>query len=187
MEPFLVSLFVVALAELGDKTQLLAIVLAARFKQPVPIILGILCATAANHLLAALGGYYLADFLAGPLIRPLLAVGFMAMGLWALTPERAQEQPPSLGGYGAFLTTLVAFFLVEMGDKTQIATVALAARFHAVLRVAAGTTIGMLLADIPAVFLAEAASKIAPLRYVRFGTAILFFALGLWTLGAVAV
>jgi putative Ca2+/H+ antiporter (TMEM165/GDT1 family) len=181
VEALLISIVVVALAEIGDKTQLLAIVLATRFKQPLPIILGILCATMANHALAAMGGYYLSDFLSGAWFQYLIAASFIAMAFWTLIPDEgdANKVHP---GTGAFLTTLIAFFLIEIGDKTQIATAALAARFHNVFLVAAGTTVGMLLADVPAVLLAERATGFVPLRYVRIGAALLFFGLALWVL-----
>jgi putative Ca2+/H+ antiporter (TMEM165/GDT1 family) len=182
MEPLFVSALVVAISEIGDKTQLLAILLATRFKQPLPIIAGILGATICNHLLAATAGYYLAGFLNGPWFRALVGVSFLAMAGWALIPDKADDLKHGSGNLGVFFTTLVAFFLVEIGDKTQIATVALAARYHSVFLVAAGTTIGMMIADVPAVYLGEAAVKIVPLRYVRIGTAIVFAILGAWAI-----
>ena len=181
MEALLVSTLVVAIAEIGDKTQLLAIILATRFKKPVPIILGILVATLANHALAALAGSLVAGLLDGAWFRWAIAVSFIAMAAWALVPDKADDE--AAGGkarHGVFLTTVVAFFLVEMGDKTQIATVALGARFHDVLWVAAGTTLGMMAANIPAVYLGEAATRIVPLRYVRLGAALVFLGLGVW-------
>lgn len=187
METLLISTVVVALAEIGDKTQLLAMVLATRFKQPVPIILGILCATIANHALAAMGGYYLSDFLSGIWFQYFIAISFIAMALWTLIPDKVEDTNKRDGLTSAFLTTLVAFFLIEIGDKTQIATAALAARFHNVFLVAAGTTTGMLLADVPAVLLAERATNVVPLKYVRIGAASLFFGLGLWGLIALWV
>ena len=185
MEPLLVSTLVVAIAEIGDKTQLLAVLLATRFKRPWPIVAGILAATVANHLLAATAGYYLSSFLSGPWFKGLVAVSFLAMAAWALVPDKADELKSDTGRLGVFLTTLVAFFLVEIGDKTQIATVALAARFHTVVLVAAGTTLGMMIADVPAVFLGEAATRIVPLKYVRWGSALMFAVLGLWALAQV--
>ena len=179
MQAFLVSAFVVALGEIGDKTQLLAILLATRFKKPVPIILGILAATVANHLLAATVGYLVSGLLSGTWFRVAVGVSFIAMALWVLVPDKADEdEMRQRPGAGVFITTAIAFFLVEMGDKTQIATLALAARFQNILLVAAGTTCGMMIADVPAVFLGEAATKIIPLNYVRIGTAIIFFILG---------
>jgi putative Ca2+/H+ antiporter (TMEM165/GDT1 family) len=182
LEIFFISMLTVALAEIGDKTQLLAIVLTTKFRQPVAIILGIFLATVANHALAALGGYYLADFLAGQWFQYLIAALFILMAFWTLIPDKEAEGERGPGRTGAFLTTLVAFFLIEIGDKTQIATVALAARFHAIVLVAAGTTLGMLLADVPAVLLADRATNLLPLKYIRVGAAILFFVLGCWAL-----
>ena len=170
----------VALAEIGDKTQLLAIVLATRFKRPWPIIGGIFAATIANHLLAALAGAQAAAFLDGVWFRYLVAASFIAMAIWTLIPDKIDRLEEKPARFGAFLTTLVAFFLVEMGDKTQIATVALAARFREVAPIAIGTTIGMLLANVPAVLLGDQLVKRVPLRTVRVAAALLFLAIGLW-------
>lgn len=186
MEALLTSTAVVALAEIGDKTQLLAIVLATRFKRPVPIIFGILFATLANHALAALVGEQAANFLDGVWFRYVVAVSFIVMAAWTLIPDKFDESEAKPARYGAFLTTLVAFFLVEMGDKTQIATVALGARFHSVLWVTAGTTIGMMLANVPAVFLGNELIKRVPLKTVRIVAALLFLAIGLWLLAQTA-
>src|SRR5579872_2700411 len=155
MEALLTSTAVVALGEIGDKTQLLAIVLATRFKRPIPIIFGILGATLANHFLAALVGEQAAFLLDGTWFRYAVAISFILMAAWTLIPDKFEEkeQNEKPNRFGAFLTTLVAFFLVEMGDKTQLATVALGARFHRVLPVMTGTTLGMLIADVPAVLL----------------------------------
>ena len=172
----------VAVAEIGDKTQLLAIVLATRFHKPVPIIAGILVATLANHALAASLGYFVAGFLSGKPFQIAVAVSFILMAAWALIPDKEDEGPAARAGAGVFLATAIAFFLVEMGDKTQIATVALAARFHDVLWVGAGTTLGMMAANVPAVYLGEAAVKVAPLKYIRLGAALIFLALGVWAL-----
>jgi putative Ca2+/H+ antiporter (TMEM165/GDT1 family) len=181
MEALFISTLVVAIAEIGDKTQLLAIILATRFKKPVPIILGILVATLANHALAALAGYWVSDLLSGLWFRWAVAIAFIAMAGWALIPDKADDdEVGKLSKHGVFWTTAVAFFLVEMGDKTQIATVALAAKFHGVLLIAAGTTLGMMVANIPAVYLGEAATKIVPLKYVRLGAALIFLGLGIW-------
>ena len=181
MESLLVSALVVAIAEIGDKTQLLAIILATRFKKPVPIILGILVATLANHALAATAGYWVSDLLSGKAFQWAIALSFIAMAAWALIPDKADDDMAGgKGRYGVFLTTTIAFFLVEMGDKTQIATVALGARFHNIAWVAAGTTLGMMIANIPAVYLGEAATKIVPLNYVRIGAAVIFLGLGIW-------
>ncbi|NQE62632.1 putative transmembrane protein [Caulobacter sp. RHG1] len=181
MEALLVSTLVVAIAEIGDKTQLLAIILATRFKKPIPVILGILAATLANHALAATAGYWVSDFLSGDVFRWAIAVSFIAMAGWALIPDKADDEDGgNVGRYGVFLTTTIAFFLVEMGDKTQIATVALGAKFHSIFWVSMGTTLGMMLANVPAVYLGEAATKIVPLKYVRIGAAVIFLLLGLW-------
>ena len=187
MEALFVSALVVAIAEIGDKTQLLAIILATRFKKPVPIILGILVATLANHALAATAGYWVSDLLSGKAFQWAIALSFIAMAAWALIPDKADDEDGSNAGrYGVFLTTTIAFFLVEMGDKTQIATVALGAKFHSIVWVAAGTTLGMMLANIPAVYLGEAATKIIPLNYVRIGAAVIFLGLGLWGIAQAA-
>ena len=181
MEALLVSTLVVAIAEIGDKTQLLAIILATRFKKPIPIILGILVATLANHALAATAGYWVSGLLSGLWFKWAIAVSFIAMAAWALIPDKADDdEQPNAGRYGVFLATTVAFFLVEMGDKTQIATVALGARFHSIAWVAAGTTLGMMIANVPAVYLGEAATKVVPLKYVRMGAALIFLGLGVW-------
>lgn len=182
LEAFLTSVVLVAFAEIGDKTQLLAILLATRFKRPVPIIAGILIATLANHALAALVGAEAASFLTAPWFRIFVALSFIAMGIWTLVPDRleADEQPRRAGG--AFLATLISFFIVEMGDKTQLATVALGARFHTVGLVAAGTTVGMMIANVPAVLLGNGLMKRVPMRLVHLIAALLFVAVGLWIL-----
>ncbi|KHK90307.1 TMEM165/GDT1 family protein [Novosphingobium malaysiense] len=182
MEPLLTSTAVVALAEIGDKTQLLAIVLATRFRKPVAIILGILVATLANHFLAALLGAEAASWLNGEWFRYLVAASFIAMGFWTLVPDKLEEEESKPPRHGAFLTTLVAFFLVEMGDKTQIATIALGARFHDALAVTAGTTLGMMLANVPAVLLGNELIKRVRLSLVRVAAAFLFILIGAWML-----
>lgn len=182
MHAIVVSTLVVAIAEIGDKTQLLAIVLATRFKRPLPIIAGIFAATIANHALAATAGALVSDLLSGVWFRYAIAISFIAMGLWALVPDTLDEPTGDRGGGSVFTTTLIAFFLVEIGDKTQIATAALAARFHEIVHVTIGTTLGMLLANVPAVYLGEAVTRVVPLRWVRFGAAGLFVVLGLWAL-----
>ncbi|MEO5375689.1 MAG: TMEM165/GDT1 family protein [Alphaproteobacteria bacterium] len=179
MEAFLVSTAVVAVAEIGDKTQLLALLLAARFRKPLPIIAGILVATIANHGLAALLGSAVNAWLGPELLRWIVGVSFILMGGWILIPDKADDGPSHFDRFGAFVTTLVVFFLVEIGDKTQIATVALGARFNDILVVTAGTTCGMLLADVPPVLLGDAAATRLPLRLVRAVAATLFVALGL--------
>lgn len=183
LEALFTSTAIVALAEIGDKTQLLAIVLAARFKRPVPIVLGILVATLANHFLAAMAGSLAADWFDGPAFRYAVAIGFLAMAAWTLVPDKLDDdEAPAVSRGGAFLTTLIAFFLVEMGDKTQIATIALGARFHDALAVTAGTTLGMMLANVPAVLLGGELVKRVPLGVVRMIAALLFAVLGLWLL-----
>jgi putative Ca2+/H+ antiporter (TMEM165/GDT1 family) len=182
MEAIFTSVAVVALAEIGDKTQLLAIVLATHFRRPLPIIAGILFATLANHLAAAWLGYAAASVLQGKWFRYLVALSFIAMAGWTLIPDTFEEKDKRPGRFGAFLTTLVAFFLVEIGDKTQIATIALGARFHNVFAVALGTTIGMLIANIPAVLAGQALIERIPMRAVRIVAALLFLGLGLWLL-----
>src|SRR5579862_5463638 len=151
MEALLVSTGAVALAEIGDKTQLLALVLAARFRAPLPVICGILTATLANHLAAGAVGTLLAAYLDPQLMRWLLAASFLATALWMLIPDRDDGRAPRPARFGAYGTTVISFFLMEIGDKTQIATVALAARYQALFAVVAGTTLGMMLADVPLV------------------------------------
>jgi len=178
MEAFLISAGVVALAEIGDKTQLLALVLAARFRKPIPIILGILAATLVNHALAGLVGGWLASTVGPNVMRWILGVSFIAMAIWTLIPDEFEEREASAPRFGVFGTTLIAFFLLEMGDKTQIATVALAAEYSSIVAVVAGTTVGMMLANVPAVLLGEVAAKKLPLKLVRGIAALLFLVMG---------
>lgn len=185
-EAFFASTAVVALAEIGDKTMLLAIVLAARLRAPVAILLGIFVATMANHALAALVGSQVAGLIDAPWFRIAIALGFIAMAAWTLVPDKLDDDEDSVTHRGsAFLTTLVAFFLVEMGDKTQVATIALGAQYHSVLVVAAGTTLGMMLANGPAVFLGEKLVEKVSLKLTRTIAALLFLLLGLWQLAEV--
>jgi Ca2+/H+ antiporter, TMEM165/GDT1 family len=186
MEALLTSTALVALAEVGDKTQLLAIVLATRFKRPWPIIAGILVATLANHFLAALAGSQVAALLDGLWFRYLVAASFIAMAVWTLIPDKIDDLEEKPARFGAFLTTTVAFFLVEMGDKTQIATIALGARYHDVIAVTAGTTLGMMIANVPAVFLGNELIKRVPMRVVHIIAALLFLAIGLWLIAQTA-
>ena len=179
MEAFFVSAAVVAVAEIGDKTQLLALMLAARYRKPVPIILGILLATLANHALAAWVGAEVAAWVGADTMRWILGTVFIVMAGLCLIPDKADDGPQAARQAGAFLATLVAFFIVEIGDKTQIATVALAARFNSLVLVTAGTTIGMLLANAPVVLFGDAIAKRLPLKIVRAVAALLFLALGL--------
>jgi putative Ca2+/H+ antiporter (TMEM165/GDT1 family) len=180
MEAFLTSTAVVALAEIGDKTQLLAILLATRFQRPLPIIAGIFFATIANHFLAALLGSQVASLLEGEWFRYAIAASFVAMGLWTLIPDKIDDLEDKPSRFGAFVTTMIAFFLVEMGDKTQIATVALGARFHDIIPVTIGTTLGMMIANVPAVYLGHELLARVPLKIVRSIAAALFIAIGLW-------
>jgi len=186
LQTYLVSTLLVALAEMGDRTQLLAIVLASRYRKPLPILLGIFVATLANHALAALAGFYLASLLSATWFKYVVALSFIAMALWALIPDKADDTQPESRRLGVFLTTVVCFFLVEIGDKTQIATAALAARFHDVVIVAAGTTTGMMIANIPAVFLGQAVTRVLPIHALRIGAALVYLLLGLWGIASTA-
>jgi putative Ca2+/H+ antiporter (TMEM165/GDT1 family) len=182
MESFLLSAGVVALAEIGDKTQLLALVLAAKFRKPWPIVAGIIAATLVNHAFAGLLGSWLAAAIDPLHMRWILGLSFIAMAAWTLVPDKfaeTQRQPPR---FGVFLTTLCAFFWVEMGDKTQIATVALAAKYSSLLAVVAGTSAGMMLANVPMVLLGDAAAKRLPLKLVRAVAATIFLAIGVTVL-----
>jgi putative Ca2+/H+ antiporter (TMEM165/GDT1 family) len=179
MEPFLVSTGIVALAEMGDKTQLLSLLLAARFRRPVPIVLGILVATLANHAFAGAVGTWVQATLGPDLLRWILGASFLAMAAWMLVPDTIDpDEAPAGERFGVFGATLVAFFLAEMGDKTQIATVALAARYDAFVAVVAGTTFGMMLANVPAVLLGERITRVVPIRVVHRIAAAVFALLG---------
>ena len=182
MEAFLVSTGVVALAEIGDKTQLLALVLAARFRKPVPILLGILVATLANHALAGVAGAWISTVVGPTAMRWILGLSFIGMAVWTLVPDELDVKPVATPRLGVFGTALVAFFLLEMGDKTQIATVALAAKYTSLVGVVAGTTAGMMLANVPAVLLGEAAASKLPMRLVHRIAAAIFLVLGVTVL-----
>ena len=182
MEAFLISTGIVALAEIGDKTQLLAFLLAAKFRKPVPIVLGILIATLANHAFAAALGAWINTMMGPDVMRWVLGISFLVMAGWTLIPDKLDDEESNLGKYGVFATTLVAFFIAEMGDKTQIATVALAARYEAVIAVVAGTTVGMMIANVPAVYFGERIANKVPLKLVHGIAAALFAALGVATL-----
>jgi putative Ca2+/H+ antiporter (TMEM165/GDT1 family) len=185
MEAFLVSTGVVALGEIGDKTQLLALVLAARFRKPLPIIAGILVATLANHALAGFLGNLFRSLVPSEVLRWLVALSFFAVAAWALRPDKLDdEEPPPVSRWGVFGVTVVAFFLAEMGDKTQVATVVLAAKFPSLVAVVLGTTLGMLVANVPVVLLGRAASARIPFKAVRIAAALLFAALGVYALVA---
>ncbi len=183
MEAFLVSTGIVALAEMGDKTQLLALILAVRFRKPWPIVLGILVATLANHGLAGAAGAWVTTVLGPDVLRWVLGVSFIAMAAWMLIPDKMDDDETSAAPkFGVFGTTVIAFFLAEMGDKTQIATVMLAAQYNAYFWVVAGTTLGMMLANAPVVWLGERMTRLVPLRIVHIVSALIFLGLGVYAL-----
>ncbi|HEY4072713.1 MAG TPA: TMEM165/GDT1 family protein [Herbaspirillum sp.] len=182
MDAFFVSTSVVALAEIGDKTQLLAFILAAKFRKPVPIIAGILAATLVNHGFAGAVGTWITAMVSPNTLRWVLGVSFIAMAGWTLIPDKFEEKDAKLARLGVFGTTLIAFFLAEMGDKTQFATIALAAKYHSFYEVVAGTTMGMMLADVPAVLLADRIAKRIPVRIVHTIAALIFAVIGVATL-----
>ena len=183
MEAFLISTSVVALAEMGDKTQLLSLVLAARFRKPWPIVAGIFVATLVNHALAGAVGAWITSYLGENAMRWILGLSFIAMAVWMLIPDKLDEDEVSgHSRWGVFGTTLVAFFLAEMGDKTQIATVMLAAKYNAYLWVVAGTTLGMMLANAPVVWLGDKLVKRVPIRLVHVVSAVIFLVLGVLAL-----
>jgi len=182
VEAFLISTGIVALAEIGDKTQLLALVLAAKYRKPVPIVLGILVATLVNHAVAGYVGAWVSSAVGAELMRWILGISFLAMAGWMLIPDKLDDEEDKPARYGVFLTTLIAFFIVEMGDKTQIATVALAAKYGSLLAVVGGTTLGMMLANVPAVLLGEVAAKKLPMRLVHGTAAAIFAVLGILVL-----
>ena len=183
MESLLVSTGVVALAEIGDKTQLLAFILAARFKKPVPIILGILLATIVNHGLAGALGAWITQTVSPEILRWVLGLSFIGMAIWTLIPDKIEDEETQVARrFGVFGATLITFFLAEMGDKTQIATVAMAAHYAAPLLVVIGTTLGMLIADVPAVFAGEKLATRIPMKLVHSIAAAIFAILGIATL-----
>ena len=184
MEAFFVSIAVVALGEIGDKTQLLALILAGRFRRPWPIVAGILVATLVNHALAGLVGNWVRVVVPAGVLRWLVALSFFAVAAWALKPDRMDDEKTPTTHLGVFGITVVAFFLAEMGDKTQVATIVLAARFDALAAVVVGTTIGMLIANVPVVFAGKLAAERIPFKAVRIAAALLFAALGAWVLYA---
>ena len=185
MEAFLVSTAIVALAEMGDKTQLLSLVLAARFRKPWPIVLGIFVATLANHALAGAVGSWVTTVLGPQVLRWVLGLSFIAMAVWMLIPDKLDDDGDGAAPrFGVFGTTLVAFFLAEMGDKTQVATVMLAAQYSAYFWVVAGTTLGMMLANAPVVWLGDRLVKKVPIRVVHLVSALIFLVLGLLALFA---
>ena len=174
---------VVALAEIGDKTQLLAFILAARFKKPVPIIAGILCATVINHGLAGALGAWITSTVSPEVLRWILGASFIGMAIWTLIPDKIEEEETQVARkLGVFGATFITFFLAEMGDKTQIATIAMAAHYASPLIVVIGTTLGMLIADVPAVFVGDKMANRIPMKLVHAIAAALFAALGVATL-----
>jgi Ca2+/H+ antiporter, TMEM165/GDT1 family len=183
MEAFLVSFGLVALAELGDKTQFLALMLASRFRRPVPILAGIFVAVVFNHLLSAALGYFIGMRLEGPWLKWVIAASFFAVAVWAMFPEKEEgESVPAAGRFGVFGVTVCAFFIAELGDKTEVATAALAARFSTLLPVVAGTTLAMLAVNLPTVLLGRQLARWVSLKALRWGAVLLSVALGVWTL-----
>lgn len=180
MDALFVSTLAVAIAEIGDKTQLLALVLAARYRKPWPIVAGILVATLLNHALAGWLGALVSGWLGPELLRWGVVVSFLAVAAWALVPDKLDEDEARAPRFGPFLATLVAFFIVEIGDKTQVATVVLAAQYEPLWQVVAGTTLGMAVANVPVVLLGAAFAAKLPLKAARYAAAALFAGLGLW-------
>ena len=185
MEAFLVSSLVVGLAEIGDKTQILSLILAARFLRPLPIIFGILFATLANHAAAGLAGTVFGNLLTGSWLRWVLGISFLGVAVWALFPDKYEGEAKAISRSGAFLSTLLAFFIAEIGDKTQIATIGLAARFEQFYPVVLGTTLGMMLANIPAVLIGNRIADKLPVRTIRITAAAVFAVLGVLTLAGI--
>ena len=182
MDAFLISTGVVALAEIGDKTQLLAFILAAKFRKPIPIILGVLVSTIANHAFAGALGAWITSLASPETMRWILGVSFIGMAIWTLIPDKFDESEARFARFGVFGTTVIAFFLAEMGDKTQVATVALAAQYHAFVPVVAGTTLGMMIANVPAVLLGDRIAGKIPVRIVHAIAALIFAIIGVATL-----
>ncbi|MBV8779653.1 MAG: TMEM165/GDT1 family protein [Alphaproteobacteria bacterium] len=182
MEAFLVSFGLVAVAELGDKTQFLALMLASRFHRPLPILAGIFVAVLINHLASAALGYFVGVKLSGPWLKWIIAASFFAVAIWAIIPEKAEDERVPASRFGVFGATLCAFFIAELGDKTEVATAALAARFGVLLPVVAGTVLAMLVANLPAVLLGRQLARWVSLKTLRWGAVVLSIALGIWTL-----
>src|SRR3984885_6266109 len=183
MQTFFISTLTVALAELGDKTQLLALILAAKYRRPWPIAAGILAATLINHALAGTIGAAIARWLAPQTLQWIVAVSLIVIALWTLKPDKADEaEAEHATSYWLFLAAAISFFLAEMGDKTQIATAVIAAEYHPLWQVITGTTTGMLLADVPVVWLGSKFATRLPLRAIRYTTALFFAAMGIWIL-----
>jgi putative Ca2+/H+ antiporter (TMEM165/GDT1 family) len=182
MEPFFISTASIAVGELGDKTQLLSLVLATRLRKPIPIIAGIFVATLINHLIACLVGEWVSTLITPDVLRWVLGISFLAVAVWALIPDKMDEDVETRGNYGVFALTTATFFLAEMGDKTQIMALALAAKYDALIAVVAGTTLGMMIVNIPTVLFAERATKWIPIKVVRVVAAIIYAILGVVTL-----
>lgn len=178
METFLTSSVTVALAEMGDKTQLLSLLLAARFSNKLAIVAGILLATILNHAVSAWFGTWISQFLLGPTGTVILAISFIAMAVWLLVPDKEDDDAVKYAQYGAFIVSTVLFFLAEIGDKTQVATVALAANYQSVALVTLGTTLGMLAANVPVVYAGDAIMKRIPLNYARYSASCVFALVG---------
>ncbi|HWW29447.1 MAG TPA: TMEM165/GDT1 family protein [Steroidobacteraceae bacterium] len=178
MEGFLVSITTISIAEIGDRTQLLSLLLAARFRRPWPIIAGIFCATLANHAVAGIVGVWFGTLLQPRTLQIVVGLSMIAMALWTLKPDKLDENAGTASAMGAFLATLTSFFIAEIGDKTQIATLALAAAYPNLLAVVSGTTAGMMLANVPVVFLGKAFADRLPIRAIHFGAAAIFSVLG---------
>jgi len=182
MDPFFISTASVAAGELGDKTQLLSLILATRLRKPAPIIAGIFVATLVNHLIACSIGEWVGTLITPTILRWVLGISFLAVAVWALIPDKMDENVKTQGNYGIFALTTVTFFLAEMGDKTQIIALALAAKYDALIAVVAGTTLGMMIVNIPTVLFAERATKWVPVKFVRPVAALIYAILGVITL-----
>ncbi len=182
MDAFLVATGIVGLAEIGDKTQLLAFLLAARFRRPLPIVAGIFVATLLNHAFAAAVGALVSELLGPSVMRWVLGLSFLGMAVWTMIPDEVDETEASLAKFGVFATTVLSFFIAEMGDKTQVATVALSARYQDIVAVVAGTTFGMMLANVPAVYFGERIANKIPQTLVHGIAALIFAGLGIATL-----
>ena len=183
LDAFLHSTLLVAVSEIGDKTQILSLILAARYRKSIPIVFGILVATLANHALAAFGGTLLMHTALKAWMPLILALSFIGLGLWILVPDKVNEDEGAVKkDYGAFITTTIMFFLAEMGDKTQFATIALAAEYNNILMVVAGSTLGMMIANVPAVIFGDKIMKYVPLKWVRIVASLLFVGFGAWAL-----
>jgi Ca2+/H+ antiporter, TMEM165/GDT1 family len=182
MQAFLISIASIALGELGDKTQFLALILATQLRRPLLVLLGIFLATLANHLLAALLGQWAGALLSPRILRWTLGISFLALAVWVLIPEKAETAPQTGDGYGALIVTFTTFFMAEMGDKTQIVALALAAKYQDLTAVVAGTTIGMMLVSIPTVLLAERITRLVPLKWIRVVAALAYTLLGVLSL-----